>query len=173
VSGEASTRETPGTAALERAFGERARCNACSVAVADYRVVALFLHETAVVRAYCPDCYGAAADGDYFARGDGLVLGYPEFAARFGPPGPPPRPAGPVDRLLTALVRAPEVRSLSPASEAVARRRRQMPYRFVVGVEWASALESAELRVRPDGQIEQLSGGDAACALVRQASSAA
>ncbi|MGH7731373.1 MAG: hypothetical protein ACRENJ_09000, partial [Candidatus Eiseniibacteriota bacterium] len=98
-------------------FGPRAVCNACVASIPEYRIVALFLHETAVVRAYCPRCYPAAADGDYHARGDGLMTDYAGFAARFGPPGPPPPPATPVDRLLTVFIRDPALRRLSPASE--------------------------------------------------------
>src|SRR4029077_17037305 len=57
VSGESTARAAAGREPLERVFGERATCNACGAVARDYRVVALFLHETAVVRAYCADCY--------------------------------------------------------------------------------------------------------------------
>src|SRR5262249_45916115 len=46
VSGESTPRATVAAAALERVFGPRAACNACAESVADYRVVALFLHDT-------------------------------------------------------------------------------------------------------------------------------
>ncbi len=107
MSGESTPRTTVAAEALERAFGARAVCNACATPVEDYRVVALFLHETAVVRAYCRRCYPAAAEGEHSAAGDGLLLDYASFAARFGAPGPPPPPATAVDRALTTLVRDP------------------------------------------------------------------
>jgi hypothetical protein len=156
--------------ALERVFGPSARCNACVAAVADYRVVTLFLHETAVVRAYCPHCYPAAADGDYHAGGDGLLMDYTGFAARFGPPGPPPPPSTPVDRLLTALIRDPALRRLSPASEALARRRRRVPYPVDVTYELDGAPAEARMRVAVSGAISELSGDPGACARVREPS---
>ena len=168
MSGESSPRATAGTEALARAFGERAACNACAASVADYRVVVLFLHQTVAVRAYCSDCYPAAADGDYHAGGDGLLLDYAGFAERFGAPGPPPPPMTPVDRMLAALVRDPALRSLSPGSEAVARRRRQSPYPVRVGFLIAGATSEARMNVTPDGRMTALTGDAAACARVRE-----
>jgi hypothetical protein len=149
--------------ALERVFGPRAVCNACAAAVAEYRVVALFLHDTAVIRAYCASCYPAATEGEYRAGGDGLVLDYADFAGRFGAPGPPPPPATSADRALAALVRDPTLRRLSPPSEAFARRRGSSPYRvgaaFLIG---GSACE-ATFTLAPDGGIAGLEGAAAAC----------
>jgi hypothetical protein len=154
--------------ALERAFGPSAVCNACAASSADYRVVVVFLHETAAVRAYCPRCYPAAADGDYHAGGDGMVLDYGDFAARFGAAGPPPPPATPVDRLLTALIRDPALRRLIPASEAVARRRRQVPYPVRVTMHLGGAPVEAQITVAALGAIVSLAGDPAACTRVRE-----
>ena len=143
-------------------------CNACSASVDGYRIVALFLHETAVVRAYCARCYPAAADGDYHAAGDGLLMDYAAFAARFGPPGPPPPPSTPVDRLLTRLIRDPALRRLSPASEAVARRRRQVPYRVHVVLSIDGASAEARLTLSAAGIMADLTGHPGACARVRE-----
>jgi hypothetical protein len=142
-------------------------CNACAISAADYRIVALFLHETAVVRAYCARCYPAAADGDYHAAGDGLLMDYAGFASRFGPPGPPPPPSTPVDRALTRLIRDPLLRRLSPASEAIARRRRQVPYpvHVVLSIDGASA--EARFTFSAAGIMADLTGHPDACARVR------
>lgn len=143
-------------------------CNACAVASVDYRVVVVFLHGTAAVRVYCPRCYPAAADGDYHAGGDGMVLDYGDFAARFGPAGPPPPPATPVDRLLTALIRDPALRRLIPANEAVARRRREVPYPVRVTMRLGGALVEAQMTVSALGAIVALAGDPVACARVRE-----
>ena len=143
-------------------------CNACGTAIPAYRVVAVFLHETAAVRAYCARCYPAAADGDYHAGGDGILLDFAAFARRFGSAGPPPPPATPVDRLFARLIRDPALRRLSPANEAVARRRRQVPY--PVRVAWLvdGALAEARFTVSPPGAVVDLSGDPSACARVRE-----
>jgi hypothetical protein len=143
-------------------------CNACAAPTDAYRVVALFLHDTAAVRAYCPGCYPAAADGDYHAAGDGMLLDYAGFAARFGPPGPPPPPATPVDRLLTALIRDPGLRRLSPASEAIARRRRQVPYPVHATLAIDGALTEAHMTLAATGALVALDGDPRACARVRE-----
>ena len=121
-----------------------------------------------VVRAYCRHCYPAAADGEYCAAGDGLLLDYAEFAARFGPPGPPPPPATPVDRMLAALIRDPALRTLSPASEAFARRRRQVPYPVLAGVVIDGLVAEARLVLSTAGAIADLTGHPGACARVRE-----
>jgi hypothetical protein len=121
-----------------------------------------------VVSAYCQRCYPAAADGDHHAGGDGLIMDYAGFAARFGPPGPPPPPATPVDRLLTALIRDPALRRLSPASEAVARRRRQRPYPVAVAYELDGVMAEARMRVAPSGAVTDLVGDPGACERVRE-----
>jgi hypothetical protein len=168
MSGESTPRATAGNEALERVFGAEAACNACASRVGDYRVVVLFLHDTAVVRAYCGHCYPAAAEGDYRAGGDGLLLGYAAFAARFGAPGPPPPPATPVDRMLAALVRDPALRRLSPPSEALARKRRRSPYPVRAGFEIDGATCEARMSVAPEGRMTGLTGDPAACARVRE-----
>ena len=122
----------------------------------------------AVVRAYCPHCYPAAADGDYHAAGDGLMLDYAGFAARFGPPGPPPPPATPVDRLLARLIRDPALRMLSPASEAIARRRRRVPYPVRVGLMIDGAPAEARWLFSTSGAVAELTGHPGACARVRE-----
>ncbi|TMQ70848.1 MAG: hypothetical protein E6K81_11575 [Candidatus Eisenbacteria bacterium] len=167
MSGESAPRATVGSESLERAFGGTAACNACGARVAEYRVVALFLHETAAIRAYCARCYPAAADGDYHAGGDGLRLDYAAFAARFGAPGPPPPPTTPVDRMLAALVADPALRLLAPGSEAVARRRRRVPYPVRVGFALDGATSEARMSVAPDGRMTDLAGDPAACDRVR------
>jgi hypothetical protein len=169
MSGEATPRAQVDPGALERAFGDRARCNACGVEVERYRVIALFLHDLAAVRAYCGGCYEAACDGVYHARGDGMLIDYHGFASRFGAPGPPPPPASRVDRMLGALLRDARLRRLAPPSEALARRARCIPYRFAS--EWliGDRKSDAELVLRPDGAVERLAGDPAACAAVRAA----
>lgn len=167
MSGESAPRVAVGSEPLERVFGAEAACNACGTRVADYRVVALFLHETAAIRAYCARCYPAAADGDYRAGGDGLLLDYAAFAARFGAPGPPPPPTTPVDRRLAALVRDPALRLLAPGSEAVARRRRLVPYPVRAGFALDGATREAQMSVAPDGRMTALAGDPAACDRVR------
>lgn len=159
--------------ALERAFGPAAVCNACGARVPEYRVVAVFLHETVAVRAYCADCYPAAADGDYHAAGDGLLLDFAAFTKRFGSAGPPPPPATPVDRVFTALIRDPSLRMLSPASEAVARRRRRVPYPVRVGMLLEGRAGEARFTVSAPGAILELSGDPDACARVRELAAAA
>jgi hypothetical protein len=168
MSGESTPRATAGPEALERVFGARAKCNACAAPVDDYRVVALFLHETAVVRAYCGQCYPAAAEGDYHAGGDGLLMDYAAFAARFGAPGPPPPPATPVDRKLAALVRDPALRLLSPGSEAFARKRRRSPYPLRAGFLIAGSPREASFTLAPEGALDGLTGDPLACARVRE-----
>ena len=120
------------------------------------------------MRAYCVRCYPAAVDGDYHAGGDGLLTDYADFAARFGAPGPVPPPSTPVDRLLTALIRDPALRLLSPASEAVARRRRQVPYRLRVGLVIDGVGAEARMTLSPAGTVADLDGHPGACARVRE-----
>jgi len=120
------------------------------------------------VRAYCVRCYPAAADGEYRAGGDGLLTDYAGFAARFGAPGPAPPPATPVDRLLTTLIRDPALRLLSPASEAVARRRRQVPYPVRVGLVIDGATVEARMTLSAAGTMTDLDGHPGACARVRE-----
>ncbi len=124
--------------------------------------MASFLHDLAAVRAYCPDCYPVAADGEYHAAGDGLILDYAAFAARFGPPGPPPPPATPVDRLLARLIRDPSLVMLSPASEAVARRRRRLPYPVRARLRVGGVVAEAAMTVSADGAVSALDGDPAA-----------
>ena len=159
--------------ALERAFGPRAVCNACGATTAEYRVVAVFLHQTAAIRAYCAGCYPAAADGDYHAAGDGMVTDFATFVRRFGSAGPPPPPATPVDRLLTALIRDPALTRLSPASEAVARRRRRVPYPVEVTMRIDGADASARFTLSALGAMIALTGDPAACARVQELAHAA
>ena len=121
-----------------------------------------------MVRAYCPHCYPAAADGVYHAAGDGVLMDYAGFAARFGPPGPPPPPPTPVDRLLTLLIRDPALRMLSPASEAVARRRRLVPYPVRVDLLVDGVLAEAGMTLSPAGVVADLAGHPGACARVRK-----
>lgn len=121
-----------------------------------------------MVRSYCPHCYTAAADGDYHAAGDGLLMDYAGFAARFGPPGPPPPHSTPVDRLLTMLIRDPALRRLSPASEAIARRRRQVPYPVRVDLMIDGAPAEARMTLSITGVVADLTGHPGACARVRE-----
>jgi len=129
VSGESGPRGPAAHEALERVFGAEARCSACAAVVAGYRVLTLFLHDHAVTRACCDACYDDALAGEYSARGEVLILDFDAFVARFGCPGPRPRPT-PVDRALVALMRDPELTGLSPGSECHARRRGAAPYRI-------------------------------------------
>lgn len=168
MSGESTPRATAGAESLERVFGARAVCNGCAEPIADYRVVALFLHETAVVRAYCAECYPAATDGEYHAGGDGLILDYAGFAARFGAPGPPPPAATPVDRMLATLVRDPALRALSPPNEAFARKRSRSPYPMRVGFFIGGGSREASFTLTPDGTVQELAGDPLACARVRE-----
>jgi hypothetical protein len=170
MSGESVARTPAGLEALERVFGARAACNACAAQVTDYRVIALFLHETAVVRAYCGGCYPAAADGDYHAGGDGLILDYATFAARFGAPGPPPPAATPVDRMLAALVRDPALRALSPPNEAFARKRSRVPYPVRATFLLEGQTREALFVLAPDGRMDGLAGDRLACARTRERS---
>lgn len=167
MSGESTTRAAMDTAAFEKAFGDTARCNRCLAGIPDYRVIATFLHDTVAVRAYCPGCYPSAVEGEYHAFGDGLVLDYPGYAARFGPAGPPPPPCTPVDRMLTALIREPALRSLAPASEVLARRALTTPYRFRVELHLEGATETAQLLVAPEGKILAVDGDPAAVSRLR------
>jgi len=153
VSGESTRSATAGAVAFERAFGETARCNRCQATISDYRVLAVFLHETAAVRAYCQACYEIAIEGEYHARGDGLILDYAGFAERFGAAGPPPPPCTPVDQVLGVLIHDPALRSLSPPSEALARRTRTTPYRFRLEIDEGHGPQSFELAVTPNGTI--------------------
>src|SRR5262249_43960895 len=129
MSGESTPRAAVGVEELERAFGEAAVCNRCGASVAAYRVVATFLHDMVAVRTYCAVCY-PQIEGGYWAYGSGLLIGYDEFARRFGARGPTPPQTTPVDRRLAALMREPGLRSLIPPSEALARRTRTLPYQF-------------------------------------------
>jgi len=157
MSGESTPRAAVGVEELERAFGDAAVCNRCGTSVASYRVVATFLHETVAVRAYCASCY-PLIEGEYHAGGTGLLIGFDEFARRFGAPAPTPSPATPVDRLLTVLLRAPELRSLIPASEALARRARSVPYRFRVVLDLDGDPQALEMALSPGGRVEAITG---------------
>jgi len=168
MSGESTARAMVAATALERVFGAQAVCNACAAAVPEYRVVALFLHDTTVIRAYCASCYPAATEGEYRADGDGLVLDYGDFAGRFGAPGPPPPPATSVDRALAALVRDPTLRWLSPPSEAFARRRGSVPYPVRAAFQIGGSTCEATFTLAPDGRIAALEGAEAACERIRE-----
>lgn len=153
MSGESTRSETASATAFERAFGDSARCNRCRIETRDYRVLAVFLHDTVAVRAYCQECYDVAIEGEYHARGDGVILDYPSFAERFGAAGPPPPPCTPVDRVLSTLIRDPAMRSLKPASEALARRTGKTPYRFQVEIEEEGDAQTADLGITENGTI--------------------
>lgn len=120
------------------------------------------------MRAYCRQCYPEAAQGEYHAGGDGLMLDYTAFAERFGPPGPPPPPATPVDLLLTRLIRDPSLRRLSPASEAFARRRRGVPYPVRVELLMDGSPAEARMTISITGAVADLTGHAGACARVRE-----
>ena len=153
MSGESTRSGTANASAFERAFGDSARCNRCAAVTPDYRVLAVFLHDTVAVRAYCPPCYDAAIEGEYWARGDGLILDYADFTQRFGAAGPPPPPMTPVDQVLSVLIRDPALRRMSPPSEALARRERKTPYRFHVEIEEEGTSQTADLDITPAGTI--------------------
>ena len=157
MSGESTPRAAVGVEELERAFGEAATCNRCGTSVAAYRVVATFLHDMVAVRAYCATCY-PLIEGEYHAGGSGLLIGFDEFARRFGAPAPTPPSPTPVDRLLAGLLRAAELRSLVPASEALARRGRVLLYRFRVMLEVDGAAQTIEMAVSAGGRVESLAG---------------
>jgi hypothetical protein len=166
VSGEATPRPAPGPEALDRAFGSSARCNRCGDAAEEYRVIALFLHERALLRAYCRACYPAAIEGEYHARGDGALLEWDEYARRFGAPSPsPPRTTG-ADRTLAALLRVPGLSFLAPPSECHARRRGGPPYRVEAGF---GQDGRALFLLAPDGTVTGLQGDEVACGRVRAA----
>jgi hypothetical protein len=95
-------------------------------------------------------------------------MDYGSFAARFGPPGPTPPPSTPVDRLLTLLIRDPALRLLSPASEAVARRRRQVPYPVRVDLMIDGSLAEARMTLSITGVVSDLTGPPGACTRVRE-----
>jgi hypothetical protein len=166
MSGESTSRSITAPEAMERAFGPTAVCNRCGEQTGDYRVVAHFLHDTAVVRAYCRACY-PRVEGEYHASGDGLLLTYDEFARRFGAPGPPPPVATRVDRLLARLLGSPEVMRLVPPSEALAKRRRALPYTFDLGVRVGDDVRAVMLALEPDGSVASLQGEPVACERVR------
>jgi hypothetical protein len=153
VSGESTRSATASAAAFERAFGDTARCNRCGAIIPDYRVLAVFLHDTVAVRAYCQPCYDVAIEGEYHARGDGMILDYASFAERFGAAGPSPPPCTPVDQVLSTLIRDPALRSLKPPSEALARRARKTPYHFQVEFEEEGKAQVAELDISEKGAI--------------------
>lgn len=153
MSGESTRIATAKVAAFERAFGDNARCNRCGATIPDYRVLALFLHDTVAVRAYCQACYDVAIEGEYHARGDGMILDFVGFGERFGAAGPPPPPCTPVDRVLSTLIRDPALRSLSPPSEALARRARSTPYRFQVEIDEGHGPHQFELDLTTNGTI--------------------
>ena len=167
MSGESTGRQTTAPEALERAFGDRAACNRCGERAAAYRVGAHFLHDTAVVRAYCRACY-PRVDGQYHAGGDGLLLSYEEFARRFGAPGPVPPPVTRVDRLLARLVGSPDVARLVPPSEALAKRTRSKPYTFDLGIRVGSDVRAVMLALEADGSVASLQGEPVACERVRE-----
>ncbi len=169
MSGESTRSGTANAIAFERAFGERARCNRCEASVGDYRVLAVFLHDTVAVRAYCAACYEQAIEGEYHARGDGVTLGYAGFVERFGAAGPPPPPCTPVDRVLRTLIRDAALCYLAPPSEALARRSRTTPYQFRVTLQVGGAPRDGRLSVMPDGQIEAIDGDPLARDRLREA----
>jgi hypothetical protein len=167
MSGESTARQITSAEAMEQAFGERAACNRCGERTAEYRVVAHFLHDTAAVRAYCRACY-PHVDGQYHARGDGLLLTWDEFARRFGAPGPQPPPATKVDRLLARLVGSAAVARLVPPSEALAKRTRLMPYTFDLGVRVGEDVRAVMLALEIDGSVASIQGEPVACERVRE-----
>jgi hypothetical protein len=160
VSGESTRSATANVAAFDRAFGDSATCNRCAKPAPDYRVLAVFLHDMVAVRAYCPACYEAALEGEYHARGDGVILDYHGFTERFGAAGPPPPPCTPVDRVLRALIRDPELLSLAPPSEALARRTGAMPYRFTIEIAEVGAQGRVVLSLTPEGKVVALEGSE-------------
>ena len=166
MSGEATSQRTAAPEALERAFGTQAVCNRCAAPVADYRIVALFLHQTAALRAYCRECYGQV-EGEYHAAGDGVLMSYDEFARRFGAPGPIPPPATPVDRILARFMADPDLRRLVPPSEALAKRTQVTPYQFDVGLQLGAEVRAAMLALAPDGSVASLQGEPMVCERVR------
>jgi hypothetical protein len=166
MSGESTSRSITAPEAMERAFGASAVCNRCGERVSEYRVVAHFLHDTAVVRAYCQACY-PKSEGQYHAAGDGLLLGYDEFARRFGAPGPRPPEATRVDRTLARLVANADVLRLVPPSEALAKRRRATPYTFDLGVRVENDVRPVMLALEVDGSVASLQGEPVACERVR------
>ncbi|NOT34833.1 MAG: hypothetical protein HOP12_11780 [Candidatus Eisenbacteria bacterium] len=168
MSGEATRREATARESLERAFGESAHCSACAAAVADYRVVALFLHEGVVVRAYCRACYDDALAGEYGARGEGLLLDYDAFVERFGAAGPRPR-VSPVDRALFGLMRDSNLASLTPATECLARRRGTAPYRFAATFGAPGHETRATFELTAEGRMQQLTGDASAQERVQRA----
>jgi hypothetical protein len=167
VSGESTRSTTSDVAAFEHAFGDEATCNRCRERIREYRVLAVFLHDTVAVRAYCAACYEAALEGEYHARGDGVILDYAAFVERFGNAGPPPPPCTPVDRALRALICDPELLSLIPPSEALARRTGEMPYRFTVEIAEVGAQGRVILALSPDGTIVTMDGSAPARARVQ------
>lgn len=168
MSGESTRQERPpAPEALDRAFGPSAACSRCGRAATDYRVIARFLHDLASVRAYCPSCYAEALEGRHDARGDGLLIGWSEFAARFGAPGPPPPPATAVDRRLAALLGRADLRMLDPATECLARRRGPPPHRFEIELASAGVPARATFELDAGGAMGSISGDAAAVAVVR------
>jgi hypothetical protein len=167
MSGESSPRPMASAEAFERPFGESALCNRCEARVEGYRVIATFLHDTVAVRAYCQTCYETAVEGEYHALGDGLVMDYAGFVQRFGAAGPPPPPCTPVDRMLAKLIREPSLRSLAPASEALARRAKSLPYRFRAELAMGGSTRGANLALTRDGQIVGLEGDAPVCERLR------
>ncbi|HET9328349.1 MAG TPA: hypothetical protein VFQ05_16405 [Candidatus Eisenbacteria bacterium] len=153
MSGESTRSGIASAAAFERAFGDSARCNRCGSVTPEYRVLAVFLHDTVAMRAYCQPCYDVAIEGEYHAGGDGFILHYEEFTKRFGAAGPPPPPCTPVDQVLSALIRDPALRSLKPPSEALARRTRKTPYKFQVEIDDGKGPHRFELDLTPNGTI--------------------
>ena len=172
MSGESSPRQATAHEPLERAFGERARCSDCGAEAENYRIMVLFFHQTAAVRAYCRACYPAATEGDYHANGDGMLMDFATFVARFGPAGPPPPPVTPVDRVLLALVRDPSLRALSPANEAFARKRGPSPHAVSAAFEIGGSPRQATFTVSMTGALGDLAGDADACARVRATASA-
>ena len=169
MSGEATKQDHPAPPeSLDRAFGPSAACNRCGRAASDYRVIARFLHDLASVRAYCPSCYAQALDGRHDARGDGVLIAWAEFAARFGAPGPPPPPPTAVDRRLAALVGRQDLRMLDPATECIARRRGGPPHRFEIELASGGAAARAVFELDAGGVVRSATGDAAAVAAVRE-----
>jgi len=72
-----------------------------------------------------------------------------------------------VDRLLARLLGSPEVMRLVPPSEALAKRRRALPYTFDLGVRVGADVRAVMLALEPDGSVASLQGEPVACERVR------
>ena len=157
MSGESTRKAAPGGEDLERVFGEKATCNRCVMRWPGYRVIVSFYDDLAAIRAYCPTCYELAAEGEYHAAGDGLLLAAESYAQRFGAPGAANASTS-INRLLAALVRDPALRELVPGTEAAARRLGQTPYRFLVEMDVEGEPLDAVVVVEPGGKVQAVEG---------------